>query len=183
MLRRHREIARLVLGFLVRNILKRKDYIIKDYRIFMKNSQRLIASGFLLNGNGVVTLRRSMRSKFFPGYYELPGGKVEFDELPEGALEREFKEETNLKVITRNLYRCFNYTLEDKKEKIYTVELVYFVELNDDFNRLKLSREHDDWKLANFGNLSELNMTGEIRTSILRGFELIGEINDTFFLA
>lgn len=146
----------------------------KDYQIFMKTIQRLIASGFLLNGNGVVTLRRSMRSKFFSRYYELPGGKVDFDESPEGALEREFKEETNLKAITRNLYRCFSYTLMDKKEKIYTVELVYFVELDDNLDRLKLSKEHDDWKLANLDNLNDLDMTAEIKTSILMGFELMG---------
>ncbi|MBA4493810.1 NUDIX domain-containing protein [Paenactinomyces guangxiensis] len=33
-----------------------------------------------------------------PGYYELPGGQVNFGEDPNDALRRDFYEEVNLKI-------------------------------------------------------------------------------------
>ena len=44
-----------------------------------------------------------------PGYWELPGGKLEWGEHPEEALKRELKEELNITAEIDNLKIAHNY--------------------------------------------------------------------------
>ncbi|CAI2196222.1 2958_t:CDS:2, partial [Funneliformis geosporum] len=48
----------------------------------------------------ILVSQRSLRSKMYPGQWQIPGGKVEKDENSLKALKREVKEETNLEVIS-----------------------------------------------------------------------------------
>ncbi|WP_051272019.1 NUDIX domain-containing protein [Shimazuella kribbensis] len=58
--------------------------------------QKVVSTGFLMKDNKVLVIQRSQKEKFLPGYYELPGGKVDFGEDPAEALAREFREELRL---------------------------------------------------------------------------------------
>ena len=55
----------------------------------MEKFQKIGVTAFVVSGDEkVLLLRRSKKEKFLPGYFELPGGKVDFGENPEKALER-----------------------------------------------------------------------------------------------
>ncbi len=53
----------------------------------------------ILNSGRALLVKRSDVAKGDHGYWEFPGGRVEFGESPRDALLREVKEETGLDVI------------------------------------------------------------------------------------
>jgi len=133
--------------------------------------QKITASGLLVKENKVLVIRRSSAESYLTGYYELPGGKVDFGDHPKEALEREFIEEVNLKVIALHPYRVFTY-ISDKGNR-HTVELVYFVQLDDDANNIRLSEEHDDFKWISAKKADYLQISDEVKMNIKIGLKEI----------
>lgn len=58
----------------------------------------LVVCGFLENEKGSFFAARRGAGMRLPGLWELPGGKVEPNETPQQALQREWEEELGLKV-------------------------------------------------------------------------------------
>ncbi len=54
--------------------------------------------GFISNEHRLLIAKRGSKSSFLPGYFELPGGKVEFGEDPKEALKRELMEELDAEI-------------------------------------------------------------------------------------
>lgn len=129
--------------------------------------QKIAVGGLLVKNNKVLVVRRSFAEKYLTGYYELPGGKIDFGDSPKESLEREFMEEVNLKVNPLCPYRVFTY-ISDSGNR-HTVELVYRVKLDDDVENIKLSEEHDDFKWISIEDIEKLKMTDEIKTNIKQG--------------
>lgn len=121
----------------------------------------------------VLVIQRSQREKFLPGYFELPGGKVDFGEDPAEALAREFKEEVNLDVKVGNPYHTFSYISESGNR--HTVEILYKVSLADTTTKpnIKLSEDHSDSKWIGLDQLEQLQLSDEIKSCILKGFQSI----------
>src|SRR5258707_4199864 len=66
----------------------------------------------------------------FKGKWDLPGGKAEFGEKPEGALFREIEEETGLKIKSSVLFKAVSYIYKYKlksgvKIKLYHTGIIY----------------------------------------------------------
>jgi len=133
--------------------------------------QKITVGGLLIKDDKVLVVRRSSAEPYLTGYYELPGGKVDFGDHPKESLEREFMEEVNLKVIALHPYRVFTY-ISDKGNR-HTVELVYFVQLDDDIKNIKLSEEHDDFKWISAEEVDDLQISDEIKMNIKVGFKEI----------
>ena len=133
--------------------------------------QKITVGGLLVKDNKVLVVRRSSAEPYLTGYYELPGGKVDFGDHPKESLEREFMEEVNLKIIALYPYRVFTY-VSDKGNR-HTVELVYFVKIDDDVKNIKLSEEHDDFKWISVDEVNTLQISDEIKTNIKIGFKEI----------
>lgn len=105
-----------------------------------------------VDGKYLVT-KRSKTETPFPEYWDLPGGMVEFGELPRDGVIRETKEEVGLDIIpTKIIHEDSN--LDKIKDKIF-IRLVYLGELNDDIKNIKLQEEeHSEYRLIN--SLDEL---------------------------
>lgn len=131
--------------------------------------QKITVGGLLVNENKVLIVRRSAAEPFLTGYYELPGGKVDFGDHPEQSLEREFLEEVNLKVVALKPYRIFTF-VSDKGNR-HTVEIVYFVKLDDDIKKIKLSEEHDDFRWISVDEVDNYKISDEIKKNIKEGFQ------------
>lgn len=58
-----------------------------------------IAIAFIENNEGQILITRRASNTVYGGYWELPGGKVENQESPEQAIQREIFEELNLNVL------------------------------------------------------------------------------------
>jgi 8-oxo-dGTP diphosphatase len=137
----------------------------------MDNDHKQIISvaGFLLVDNKTLIVRRSMRETFLPGFYELPGGKVEFGEDPEAGLRREFIEEAGLRIEPKFPYKIFSYTSDDKLK--HTVEIVYIVRMVESGEQMRLSPAHDEWKWITESDLDTIEaLSPEMRANILDGF-------------
>ncbi len=58
-----------------------------------------IAVAFIENNQGQLLITKRASDTIYGGYWELPGGKVESQETPQQAIQREILEELNLSVL------------------------------------------------------------------------------------
>lgn len=76
----------------------------------------LVVAAALINDNDEVLLAQRPKGKRLAGKWEFPGGKVEKNESPEGALVRELKEELGVDVKESDLepfwFLSHDYTKE-----------------------------------------------------------------------
>jgi 8-oxo-dGTP diphosphatase len=105
-----------------------------------------------------------------PGYYELPGGQVNFGEDPSDALKREFREEVNLNVEVIKPYKIFSYVTENGNR--HTVEIVFKVQLSDDPANIRLSEDHSAYHWICEADVQNYLISEETKDSIFRGFKV-----------
>jgi 8-oxo-dGTP diphosphatase len=64
-----------------------------------------VVNAVIIENNKILLGKRSLDKKFLPGYWTMPGGKVNPGEKLESAIKREVKEETGLKIKVLKLIR------------------------------------------------------------------------------
>lgn len=145
----------------------------------MDRTQVIVVSGALVHQGKILIVQRSQDSELFPGYYELPGGKLEFGEDPMAGLIREFQEETNLIINPFAPFRTFSYFNLDQTK--HYVEIVYLVDLAESEEGLQTSEEHADHKWITYDQLQDYvqQMSSEVETNIQMAFELTVPDEDT----
>lgn len=110
--------------------------------------QIILVRGVLQQQGKLLLIKRAEQDRRFPGYYELPGGKVDMGEDPMAALEREFWEETGIQVQVGDPLRTMKKTSYDH----HLIEIVYRV--SADHTNVTLSEDHQEFRWV--GELSEL---------------------------
>lgn len=97
----------------------------------------------------ILTLKRVKPSTDGLGYWEMPGGGLEYGETPHEALIRELKEETNLDIkILKPVY-----TFTAIRPDYQTVGIGFLcIPTND---HVILSHEHTDYKFVSEEELKE----------------------------
>ena len=110
------------------------------------NGNRIIVHTLIKIDDKYLVTKRSKSETTFPEYWDIPGGLVEYGELPKNAVIRETKEEVNLNIIpTRVIHEDSN--LDEKKDMIF-IRLVYLCKLVDDIKNIKLDyEEHSEYRL------------------------------------
>lgn len=109
------------------------------------NGNRIIVHTLIRVDNKYLVTKRSKNESTYPEYWDIPGGLVEYGELPRDAVIRETKEEVNLNVIPTNVIHE-DSNLDVEKDMIF-IRLVYLCELNDDINNIKLDYdEHSEYR-------------------------------------
>lgn len=73
-----------------------------------------VVVGILSNSQNEVLVAKRAQHKFQGGRWEFPGGKVELDETPLIALQRELHEEIGIKVISATPLEQFKHAYPDK---------------------------------------------------------------------
>lgn len=126
------------------------------------NGNRIIVHTLIsVDGKYLVT-KRSENESIYPNYWDIPGGLVEYGELPKDAVIRETKEEVNLDIIpTKVIHEDSNL---DKEKDLIFIRLVYLCELNDNIKNIKLDEEeHSEYRFIS--SLRELD--GELISPFL----------------
>lgn len=114
--------------------------------MLIMNGNRIIVHTLIKINDKYLVTKRAKEETTYPEYWDIPGGLVDYGELPRDAVIRETKEEVNLNIIpTKVIHEDSN--LDIKKDMIF-IRLVYLCELNDSINNIKLDlNEHSEYKL------------------------------------
>jgi 8-oxo-dGTP diphosphatase len=131
--------------------------------------QKIVVNGFLHLDGIVLIIKRSQRETCLPGFFELPGGKVDFGETPQEALKREFHEETNLSIEVGKPFFTFSYLSEDGKR--HTVEIVYFVSIRPNTSaKIHLSEDHTEYHWIAENEAEQYPLSSTMKKVIREGF-------------
>lgn len=112
------------------------------------NGNRIIVHTLIKVGEKYLVTKRSKEESTFPEYWDIPGGLVEYGELPKDAVIRETKEEVNLDIVpTRVIHEDSNL---DKEKDLIFIRLVYLCDLKSNMKNINLQKEeHSEYKLIN----------------------------------
>jgi 8-oxo-dGTP diphosphatase len=124
------------------------------------------AYGVLLDQDRVV-LVRSSNPEHNPPLWWLPGGGIHFGETPEETLQREFIEETGLRVHRASLITVSADTRRRSNgDRIHTVRIIYTVELlgGELTHEVGGTSDHAKWFERNA--LAELNLAEYAREAL-----------------
>lgn len=112
----------------------------------MKNKYQSITACVFLHKEGKLLIaKRSDKSKFLPGKYELIGGYIEFGETIDEGLKREVKEELGIDVEIKNPFYVFTYVSEGGNK--HSVEICYFATMKNSNQPIQLDlREHSEYR-------------------------------------
>ncbi len=90
------------------------------------------------------------------GFWEFPGGGVEFGEHPERAALRETEEETGLKARNPVLLGVTSATYQKDGREKHSVYVVYRGEVDSD--EFKISSEHEEGRWITLGELEFIRL-------------------------
>ena len=88
-----------------------------------KTIEEEVVVGILLNKNGQILITKRRNNQFMPGYWELPGGKIEVGENKKDSLKRELFEELGVTVKKSNLKHTMLYQYPDKIVKLWIYDV------------------------------------------------------------
>jgi len=133
--------------------------------------QKVSVTAFIHANGKTLVVRRSADDDFLAGYYELPGGKVDFAEDPRLALKRELEEELGLKNCrVLSPYDLFSYVSADGIKQ--TVDIQFIVKAEDGA-AIRLSAEHDDYRWIGREELDNFRFSAEMKNAIAKGFDIL----------
>tara|TARA_B110000503_G_scaffold142338_1_gene238794 strand:- start:13 stop:453 length:441 start_codon:yes stop_codon:yes gene_type:complete len=87
------------------------------------------------------------------GEWDLPGGKIDFNEDIEKCLKREVKEEVNLEIKNLNILKPFNLKFND----VPVLVLVYTAEISCE-SPINVSYEHSEYNFFSKAEIKNLNI-------------------------
>lgn len=64
----------------------------------------LCVAAALIDADNRVLIQKRPEGKEYPGFWEFPGGKIEWNETPEHALVRELEEELGIRTVPSALF-------------------------------------------------------------------------------
>lgn len=126
----------------------------------------ICSSGLIINSkNQFLMLQRTGNDIFLPGYWELPGGRIEMGEEPADALLREVKEESGLDIKIINPLKVVSY-YKDPINPRESYGIFYFCKLKDENQQVTVSHEHSDYKWISFNNTSDIQINDFLKNLI-----------------
>jgi NAD+ diphosphatase len=127
-------------------------------RVHMKNAMKCGACGYVYFHNtaaavaGIIEIRGKIlliKRAYEPkaGFYDLPGGFVDYNESIDAALNREVREECNLDITDLRYFGSFGNTYRYCSVDYFTAD-TFFLCRPVDFKKLRISKEASEVVLA-----------------------------------
>src|SRR3990167_4523495 len=108
----------------------------------MSKLQQGCTNAIILDEQGRILLtERSIDDDFFPGYWELPGGGIEYGETPQQSVKREIREECGIDIEVIKPIAANTYFLGE----LQRIEITFLCKSIDP-RKVKLSPEHSNYK-------------------------------------
>jgi ADP-ribose pyrophosphatase YjhB (NUDIX family) len=105
--------------------------------VYFHNTAAAVA-GIIETGGKILLIRRAAEPK--AGFYDLPGGFVDYRESIDAALRREVKEECNLELEDVRYFGSFGNLYSYKGVDYFTADAVFLCRPAD-IKKLRISRE------------------------------------------
>jgi ribonuclease HI len=121
-------------------------------------NQRIAVRAIIRKDERTLLLRRSSGRPSILNKYELPGGKLEYGEQPEGALQRYMKDEAGLIMQTAQLFDVLTYIDHDDRDMQY-VFIIYLASLGEGAGRVKLSQNYDHYIWKKMSDIQQDQLT------------------------
>lgn len=137
--------------------------------------QRISVRAIARREGKTLLLRRADGRQSIVGQYELPGGKVAYEEQPEDALRRYLHDDVGVHAQTAQLYDAVTYIDHDDRAIQYVV-LVYLVSLAAGHHAIELSSHYSKYEWKAFKNIQQDEVTD--LTSLLLGIIQQQKITD-----
>lgn len=98
-----------------------------------------------------LLLKRSKDSITNPGKWDLPGGKLEREEILEEAVVREVREETEITIVPGKIAGYVTFELPEKRVIAIVYDGGYVI------SDVKLSHEHTEYSWTSLEKILEMN--------------------------
>jgi len=121
----------------------------------------------IVHNSKVLIVKRFSGDDYKPNEFDLPGGRLEFGEIPENALKREILEETGLEIEIIKPSRIWNLHKNDNEQ---IIGITYLTKTVSD--KIKLSFEHQDYKWIDFEDYKNSNIPFWLKLELESGFDL-----------
>jgi len=149
---------------------------VNGINIHMK--QRLSVRAIINNGGKALILRRANGRPTILNKYELPGGKLAYNEQPEDALRRYLHDDMGMHIQSTQLFDAVTYIDHDDRGIQYAV-IVYLVTPVNDGRPIKLSGNYNKYQWHSMSDFQQLELTD--LTQLLLGIIQQAEITDKTF--
>ena len=124
--------------------------------------QRIAVRAIVSDKQKTLLLRRASGRPSIMGKYELPGGKLEYGEQPEDALERFMEKEVGLPIRSAQLFDVLTYIDHDDRDMQY-VFILYLVSIENNTTRLKLGPNYDHYLWKAMSSVQQETLTESTR--------------------
>jgi len=140
--------------------------------------QRLSVRAIINEGGKALVLRRSNGRPTILGKFELPGGKLAYNEQPEDALRRYLHDDAGLHIKSSQLFDAVTYIDHDDRGVQYAV-IVYVVTITEESKPIRLSGNYNKYAWHVMSNFQQDDLTD--LTQLLLGIVQQEEITDQTF--
>lgn len=137
--------------------------------------QRLSVRAIINDGGKALVLRRANGRPTILGKYELPGGKLAYNEQPEDALRRYLHDDAGIHIKSAQLFDAVTYIDHDDRGIQYVV-IVYLVTPAQLGKPIRLSGNYNKYKWHVMSNIQQSELTD--LTQLLLGIIQQEEITD-----
>lgn len=134
----------------------------------MTKIQEGATSAIIINDkNEILFLKRSEDDDFLPGFWDLPGGGMEYGETLHDAIKREVMEEVGVEIEIIRPVAANTYYMGEL-QRIDTTFLCKLVTSN-----IKLSEEHTGYKWLKIDEIESIKLHEYIKNIVLSAKEFV----------
>ena len=117
--------------------------------------------GFIAYKDKYLFIKKVSNGSKNQGYWELPGGGLNFGELPEDGLTREIREETGLNIAVLKPIITWSFLKNNNKQ---VIGITYLCEAKDE--KVTISEEHEDFAWVKKKDFDNIDLLPELKEDI-----------------
>lgn len=138
--------------------------------------QRLSVRAIINQDGKALVLKRANGRPSIVGQFELPGGKLAYNEQPEDALRRYLHDDAGIHIKSAQLFDAVTYIDHDDRDIQYAV-MVYLVTPAEDNRPIRLSGNYSKYRWHTMSDIQQNDLTD--LTQLLLGIIQQEEITDS----
>ena len=144
----------------------------------MERKTIFVFKGIVFNKNNQILVdnRKEKKLESANGKWELPGGKIEFGESPEEAVQREVYEETGYNVAVKQIVPYSNVSVWNYKDCIqHTIVFSYICKLKNENHTNIEDKGINEYRWIDYDELQNFDFLPGAREAIEVAIKIVQE--------